>query len=211
MSEMTDAPTEYAQFWFDPVCPWAWITSRWMLEVEKVRPVTTEFRIMSLAYLNIEQRGGAGITDEYRERIEQAWGPVRVCAAAAEERGEDVLRDLYTALGNRFHVEGRRGDPSVIPEALTAAGLSPSLADAATSTDYDEFIKKSHHEAFDQVGLDVGTPVIRIRGNAFFGPVITPAPRGEAAGRLWDGFVLVSEADGFFEIKRSRDRRPSFE
>jgi hypothetical protein len=182
-----------------------------MLEVEKVRPVTTEFRIMSLAYLNLEQRGGEGISDEYRERMALAWGPVRICAAAAQERGDEVLRDLYTALGNRFHVEGRRGDPSVITEALADVGLSPDLTGAAGTTDYDELIKKSHHEAFDQVGLDVGTPVIRIRGNAFFGPVITPAPKGEAAGRLWDGFVLVSEADGFFEIKRSRDRRPSFE
>jgi hypothetical protein len=199
------------QFWFDPVCPWAWITSRWMLEVEKVRPVRTEWRIMSLAYLNLTQHEGKGLSEDYLERMNLAWGPVRVCAAAAKEKGPDILGPLYTALGTRFHVERRREDPAVIPESLADVGLPESLAAAASSTELDELIKASHHEAFDQVGLDVGTPVIRIGGNALFGPVITPAPKGEAAGRLWDGLVLVTEADGFFELKRTRDRKPSFE
>jgi DSBA-like thioredoxin domain len=199
------------QFWFDPVCPWAWITSRWMLEVQQVRPVRVEWRIMSLAYLNITQHEGEGLSEEYLERMSRAWGPVRVAAAAAEHSGSGILGPLYTALGTRFHVEGRREDPAVIPEALEEVGLPASLASAAESTDFDELIKISHHEAFDDVGLDVGTPVIRIGGKALFGPVITPAPRGEAAGRLWDGVVLVTEADGFFELKRTRDRKPSFE
>jgi len=199
------------QFWFDPVCPWAWITSRWMLEVEKVRPVRTDWRIMSLAYLNLMQHEGKGLTEEYQERMSRAWGPIRVCAAAAEQSGPGILGPLYTALGTRFHNEGRREDPAVITEALAEAGLPESLAKAATSTEYDEAIKRSHHEAFDDVGLDVGTPVIRIRGKALFGPVITPAPKGEAAGRLWDGVALVTEADGFFELKRTRNQKPSFE
>jgi hypothetical protein len=202
---------EKAQFWFDPACPWAWITSRWMLEVEKVRPVQTEWRIMSLAYLNLSQHEGKGLSDEYLERMKLAWGPVRVCAAAAQQKGPDILGPLYTAIGSRFHVEGRRQDPAVLPESLAEVGLPESLAEAAARTDLDEFIKRSHHEAFDEVGLDVGTPVIRIHGNALFGPVITPAPKGEAAGRLWDGLVLVTEADGFFELKRTRDRKPSFD
>jgi hypothetical protein len=182
-----------------------------MLEVEKVRPVQTEWRIMSLAYLNLEQHKGEGLSDEYKERMSHAWGPVRVCAAAAKEKGEEVLGPLYTAIGTRFHVQGRRGDDQVLPESIAEVGLPESLLEAATSTEYDEAIKKSHHDAFDQVGLDVGTPVIRIRGNALFGPVITPAPKGEAAGRLWDGMALVAESDGFFELKRTRDRRPTFE
>jgi hypothetical protein len=202
---------EEVQFWFDPICPWAWITSRWMLQVEKVRPVETDWRVMSLAYLNLTQHEGKGLSDDYLERMGRAWGPIRVCAAAAAEKGDGVLGDIYTALGTRFHVEGRREDPNVIPEALAEVGLPGSLAEAATSTEFDESIKKSHHEAFDQVGIDVGTPVIRVRGNAFFGPVVTPAPKGEAAGKLWDGFVLIAESDGVFEIKRTRDRRPSFE
>jgi hypothetical protein len=202
---------ETVEFWFDPLCPWAWITSRWMLEVEKVRPVHTDWRIMSLAYLNLVQHEGKGLSEDYVERMNRAWGPVRVCAAAAQENGQGILGPLYTAIGTRFHVQGRRDDPQAIPEALADVGLPASLASAAGSTDFDQIIKDSHHEAFDEVGLDVGTPVIRIRGRALFGPVITPAPRGEAAGELWDGLVLVSKADGFFELKRSRDRKPSFD
>jgi hypothetical protein len=202
---------EDMQFFFDPLCPWAWITSRWMLEVEKVRPVQVDWRIMSLAYLNLEQHEGKGLNEEYLARMAKAWGPVRVCAAAAAEAGPAILGPLYTAIGTRIHNQGRREDPAVLPEALAEVGLPASLADAAESIEFDEAIKKSHHEAFDEVGLDVGTPVIRIRGKALFGPVITPAPKGEAAGELWDGLVLVTKADGFFELKRSRDRRPSFD
>jgi 2-hydroxychromene-2-carboxylate isomerase len=202
---------EDVQFWFDPLCPWAWITSRWMLEVEQVRRVRTDWRIMSLAYLNLVQHEGKDLSPEYLERMGRAWGPIRVVAAAAQERGSDILGPLYTAIGTRFHVEGRREDPSVITEALEEVGLPASLASAAESEEFDEQIRRSHHAAFDEVGLDVGTPVIRIRGKAIFGPVITPAPKGEAAGRLWDGLVLVTEADGFFELKRTRDRKPSFE
>lgn len=210
MTTTFSAP-EPVQFWFDPLCPWAWITSRWMHEVEKVRPVQTDWRIMSLAYLNLQQHEAKGLSEEYTERMKRAWGPVRVCAAAAQEHGDGVLGGLYTAIGTRLHVQGRRDDPGVLPEALAEVGLPRSLSDAASSPELDDVIKKSHHEAFDQVGIDVGTPVIRVRGNAFFGPVMTPAPKGDVAGRLWDAFVVLSEIDGVYEIKRTRDRRPSFE
>ena len=202
---------EDVQFWFDPVCPWAWITSRWILQVQKVRPVRPDWRIMSLAYLNLTQHEGKDLSEDYLERMSRAWGPIRVCAAAAQHSGAGVLGPLYTALGTRVHVEGRREDPTVITEALAEAGLPEDLASAAKSTEFDDEIKRSHHEAFDDVGTDVGTPVIRIRGHAIFGPVITPAPKGEAAGRLWDGLVLLTGSDGFFELKRTRDRKPSFE
>ena len=202
---------EDMQFYFDPLCPWAWITSRWMLEVEKVRPVRVDWRIMSLAYLNLVQHEGKGLNEEYLERMNRAWGPVRVCAAAAADAGPEILGPLYTAIGTRFHNQGRREDPAVIPEALAEVGLPAWLADATETAEFDDVIKKSHHEAFDEVGLDVGTPVVKIRGKALFGPVITPAPKGEAAGELWDGLVLVSKADGFFELKRSRDRKPMFD
>lgn len=204
-------PAEKVQFWFDPVCPWAWITSRWMLEVEKVRPVVTEWKLMSLAYLNLTQHEGQGLSKDYLEMMERAWGPVRVCAAAAADKGPSILGPLYTALGIRFHNQGRRADPAAVAEALVEVGLSESLAEAAGSDAFDEAIKASHHEAFDQVGLDVGTPVIRVGTNAFFGPVMSPAARGEAAGRLWDAFVVITGADGVFEIKRTRDRKPIFE
>ena len=204
-------PQEDVQFWFDPLCPWAWITSRWILEVEKVRPVRADWRIMSLAYLNLEQHKGDGLSPEYLERMSKAWGPVRVCAAAAQQAGPGILGPLYTAIGTRIHNQKRRDDPELLPEALKEAGLPAELASAADSSEFDQQIKDSHNEAFDAVGTDVGTPVVRIRGQAIFGPVITPAPRGEAAGRLWDGVSLVTEADGFFELKRTRDRRPTFE
>jgi protein-disulfide isomerase-like protein with CxxC motif len=202
---------ETVQFWFDPVCPWAWITSRWMLEVEKVRPVRTDWRVMSLAYLNLTQHEGKGLGEDYLERMAKAWAPIRVVEAAAQERGPEVLLPLYTAMGTRFHVQGRRADPAVLTESLADVGLPQSLAGAADSSEFDEIIKASHHEAFDDVGLDVGTPVIRIRGKAIFGPVVTPAPKDEAAGRLFDGLALVTETDGFFELKRTRDRKPTFD
>ncbi|EGX60625.1 hypothetical protein SZN_06731 [Streptomyces zinciresistens K42] len=197
--------------WFDPLCPWAWITSRWLLEVEQVRPVRADWRIMSLAYLNLDQREGKGLSDDYRKLMERAWGSVRVCAAAAEHAGRPALGPLYTAIGTRLHNQRRREDPTVITEALAEAGLPASLAAAATSAQFDQLIKDSHHEAFDEVGLDVGTPVLRIAGTTLFGPVVTPAPRGEAAGRLWDGLLAVAATDGFFELKRTRDRKPSFD
>ncbi len=152
---MTGHPQEDVQFWFDPLCPWAWITSRWMLEVEKVRPVHTDWRIMSLAYLNLVQHEGKGLTEDYLERMGKAWGPIRVVAAAAQERGPDILGPIYTAIGTRHHVQGRREDPQVIPEALAEVGLPASLAGAADSTELDQLIKDSHNEAFDDVGLDV--------------------------------------------------------
>jgi hypothetical protein len=210
MTEQAQSP-ENVQFWFDPLCPWAWITSRWMLEVEKVRPVKTDWRIMSLAYLNLIQHEAKGLSEEYVERMRRGWGPVRVVAAAAQHSGSGVVGPLYTAIGTRLHNQGRRDDPKILPEALAEVGLPESLASAAESTEYDQIIKDSHHEAFDDVGLDVGTPVIRIRGKSLFGPVITPAPKGEEAGELWDGLVLVIKTDGFFELKRSRDRKPSFD
>lgn len=196
-----------ADFWFDPVCPWAWLASRWMLEVEKVRPVTTRWHVMSLAVLNEKKEG---LSEDYRRGLEKAWGPVRVCIAAEEKMGGDVLLPLYTALGTRIHLEQRRDD-DVIHDALAAAGLPPELADAATSSEYDDALRRSHHEGMDPVGYDVGTPVIHVGGIAFFGPVVTPAPKGEDAGKLWDGVRLVAATEGFYELKRTREKGPIFD
>ncbi|WP_152363254.1 disulfide bond formation protein DsbA [Microlunatus speluncae] len=210
---MTDsaASTLEVPFWFDPLCPWAWITSRWLLEVEQVRAVKADWRIMSLAYLNLVQRNGEGLSPEYRQLMERAWGNVRVCAAAADRHGPGVLGPLYTAIGIRLHNQRRREDPTIITDALAEVGLTPSLANVATTTEFDALVIASHREAFDAVGLDVGTPILRIAETTLFGPVVTPCPRGEAAGRLWDGLVLIAQTDGFFELKRSRDRKASFQ
>jgi len=201
-------PRNRADFWFDPLCPWAWITSRWMLEVEKVRPVDVRWHVMSLAYLN---SGRDELSDAYKERMKQAWGPVRVCTAAAQQHGDAVLLPLYTAIGTRFHDQKLPRDKDTMVAALAEVGLPVALADAAEETNFDDAVKASHDDGIGQVGMDVGTPVISVNGNAIFGPVVTPTPRGEAAGRLWDGVVLVMSTDGFFELKRSRNRPPSFE
>jgi protein-disulfide isomerase-like protein with CxxC motif len=197
-----------ADFWFDPVCPWAWITSRWILEVEKVRDVEVRWHVMSLAILN---GGREGLPEKYREAMQLAWGPVRVCAAAEQARGPEMLLPLYTALGNQFHVAQAPRERATIEAALAEAGLPVDLANALQDTSYDEAITRSHHEGMDPVGEDVGTPVIHVDGTAIFGPVVTPAPRGEDAGRLWDGVLLVTGVPGFYELKRTRDQPPAFD
>lgn len=195
-------------FWFDPLCPWAWITSRWMLEVQKVRPVNPRWHVMSLAMLNENKEG---LPERYRESMKKAWGPVRVAIAAEQKFGPQVLGPLYTAIGTRFHHEKAERDRGTIEAALAEAGLPAELADAMESADYDEALRASHCDGMDRVGYEVGTPVISVGGFSCFGPVVSPIPRGEAAARLWDGFLLVAGTDGFFELKRSRTRDPIFD
>jgi hypothetical protein len=197
--------------WVDPACPWAWITSRWLLEVERVRDVRVRFHVMSLAVLN-ENRD---VSDSYRELLTRAWGPVRVMIAAEQAHGSAILRPLYNAMGTRIHLRQAGLGRDMIVGALQEAGLSPALAAAADSDEYDAQLRASHAAGMGPVGEDVGTPVIhvpRLDGEpiAFFGPVVTPAPRGEAAGRLWDGVLAVAGTDGFFELKRTRTRGPIF-
>jgi 2-hydroxychromene-2-carboxylate isomerase len=201
-----DAPTP-VDFWFDPLCPWAWITSRWILEVEKLRSIEVRWHVMSLAVLNEDK----DIPEEYRKGLAEAWGPVRVCIAAEQKYGSEVLGRLYTELGTRRHHEKQKFTREYFEAALTAAGLDPALADAAESTAYDEAVRASHKDGIDRVGQEVGTPVIEVEGSAFFGPVLSPIPRGEAAAKLWDGVVAVASTDGFFELKRTRTREPIFD
>jgi protein-disulfide isomerase-like protein with CxxC motif len=205
MAEQEPTPVD---FWFDPLCPWAWIASRWMLEVEQVRPVQVHWHVMSLAVLN---EGKDDMTEQYQELMKQAWGPVRVAIAAEQKYGSDVLGPLYTALGNRFHLEKAPKDRATIEAALAAAGLPAELADAMDSTEYDEAVRASHADGIDRVGYEVGTPVISVNDTAIFGPVVSPIPRGDAAAKLWDGVMLVTQTDGFFELKRSRTRDPIFD
>jgi 2-hydroxychromene-2-carboxylate isomerase len=205
MPEQEPTPVD---FWFDPLCPWAWITSRWMLEAENVRPITARWHVMSLAVLNENKED---LPEGYKERLQQAWGPVRVCIAAEQKYGPEVLLPLYTAIGTRFHDQKAERDRETIAAAIAEAGLPAELIDALDSTEYDEAVRASHKDGMDRVGYEVGTPVISVEGTSFFGPVISPIPRGEAAGKLWDGVVLVAGTDGFFELKRSRTRDPIFD
>jgi protein-disulfide isomerase-like protein with CxxC motif len=189
-----------ADFWFDPLCPFAWITSRWMLEVEQVRDVQVTWRVMSLAYLNQDK----DVPDDYREFLKDAWQPVRVCIAAEDRHGNEALLPLYTALGNRIHRDGRAADRDLIAESLAEAGLDADLVDAMDDASLDHAVAKSHREGMDQVGDDVGTPTISFQGSAFFGPVLSKIPRGEDAGVLWDGCLTLARFPYFSELKRSR-------
>ena len=217
MSETATTPAKTpVDFWFDPLCPWAWMTSRWVLEVEKVRDIQVSWHVMSLAVLN-ENRLDE-LPEQYAENMRpggKSWGPVRVVIAAQQLHGDEVVGKLYTALGTHIHNEGLGVTPESIALALSDVGLPADLIEYADKDTYDTELRASHKEGIEKVGQDVGTPVIAVPGPdgeqiAFFGPVVTPAPKGEEAARLWDGTVAVASVPGFYELKRTRTNGPDF-
>ena len=203
---MTATAKASVEMWFDPICPWAWITSRWLMEVERIRDVEVTWSVMSLSVLNEER----DLPERYRDKMETSWAPVRVIVAAAREHGPMVIKPLYDAMGTRIHLGGEEDFRKVIAESLDEVGLPADLIKFADTTEIDVDLRKTHQRAMDLVGDDVGTPVISVEGIAFFGPVVSPAPTGEDAGRLWDGCLLVGRTPGFFEIKRTRSVGPIF-
>ena len=196
--------TTTVDFWFDPTCPWAWMTSRWMLEVEKVRDVKTVFHVMSLSVLN----DGRDLPEDYLAHMKDAWLPARAALLVEQRHGSEKLREFYTEIGTRFHLQREPKTPDVVRAALAAVGADEEIADLAQTDAFDDDLRRSHHEGMDPVGDEVGTPVLRINGMSLFGPVISPAPKGEEAGSLFDGVEKVTAYPGFFELKRTRTVGP---
>ncbi|MGP4032239.1 mycothiol-dependent nitroreductase Rv2466c family protein [Pseudarthrobacter sp. 1C304] len=199
--------TNKADFWFDPMCPFAWVTSRWISEVEDVRDISTDWHVMSLSVLN---EGRDDLPEEYRALMAKAWAPVRVITAAAEQHGSTYVKALYDAMGTKIHNEGNKDIGEVIAKSLADVGLPAGLAAAGDSDEFDAALRASHEAGISLVGQDVGTPVVAFNGTAFFGPVLTRIPRGEEAGRLWDATVTLASFPSFFELKRSRTESPVF-
>jgi hypothetical protein len=206
-NDTTRQGPDTVEMWFDPMCPWAWMTSRWLMEVEKLRDLEVTWSVMSLAVLNEHRHD---LDAAYRARMDEAWGPVRVIIAAAEGHGHSVVKPLYDAMGTRIHLRRMSNFDDVIRESLEEVGLPAELAREAHHKKFDAALHRSHKRGISLVGTDVGTPIIAVGGVAFFGPVVTPAPKGEDAARLWDGCVLVAGTPGFFELKRSRTEGPIF-
>lgn len=198
--------TPVVDFWFDPACPWAWMTSRWITEVAQHRDVDLRWHVMSLSVLN----EGRDLDEGYRRLMDDSWAAVRVLVAAARDHGDEVLGPLYTALGTRRHPGGRQDTDAIIAESLAEVGLPAELAAVGRTGEVDDLLRASHAEAVALVGDDVGTPVVAIDGAGYFGPVITPAPTGQAALDMFDGLVLMTRVPGFYELKRSRTADPSF-
>lgn len=203
------ASTPSVEFWFDPICPWCWMTSRWAAEVSQVRGFEIVWHPISLKVINEENNGG-----EPHDGHIQGHRLGRVVEAARVAIGESAVGKLYTEMGNRVHPGENRDFDAIIAESLATLDIDDALAAtlraAADSEASDAQLRTNTLHALEIAGPDVGVPIISIDGNAFFGPVMTPAPTGEDALRLWDGVSAVASVPGFYELKRGRTTGPQF-
>ena len=190
-SEQAAQQDPQVRMWFDPTCPWAWMTSRWLGEVAETRGFDVDWQVMSLAVLN----EGRDLPEAYAAMMPRSMRMTRLVTAARTAGGDAVVKPLYDALGERIH--------------LAEAGLDAALVEESDA--HDAALRSSHQTAIDLVGDDVGTPVVAVDDVAFFGPVVSPAPKGAEALRLFDGVVAAASIEGFFELKRTRTRGPRFD
>jgi hypothetical protein len=202
--------TTVVDFWFDLVCPYSWIGSRWLLEVERYRPVAIRWHVMSLYLLNAHR------TDDptYVDYLLEVTGPARVASAARERFGDGVLRDLYTAFGTRIFDHWRYPDAAECREAMRAAladvQLPGGLLDRFDESGVDDALRRSHAAGVQPVGDEAGTPTFHVGGTALYGPVLNAIPRGEAALRVFDAAVSLAGVPDFFELKRTRTAEPVY-
>lgn len=205
------APAVRVDFWFDPVCPWTWLTAEWLREVARLRPLEIQWHIMSLSVLN----EGREMPAEYVELLRRAWRPVRVLTAAQQQHGDEAVGPLFLEIGSRYHRDGRSDDDRIFAESLAGADLPADLLAAADSPEWDDTLRASHAEAMALVGDDVGSPVIRLPDTApdvaYFGPVVNPVPRGDDALRLWTGIEALVSTPQLYELKRTRTTDPLIE
>lgn len=207
MNSATEQRVESIEFWFDPVCPWAWMTSRWMTEVSETLGHEVTWRPFSLAILNENNDD-----DAHHEAHQRSFSLGQALAATQRDHGNEAVWKLYTELGNRIHLEGREDTAEVLGEAVEAAGLPESIAQTATF-DHDDSasrLRESTEAGITAVGPGVGIPIISINGKTFFGPVVTPRPKGEDAINLWNALYYATQTPGFYELKRGREVGPDF-
>ncbi len=190
-----------AHLWFDPTCPFTWATSCWLRDTAPTQGARVEWHLMSLAVLN----DGSEVPEQHREAMALSWRPLRLLAAAGRTAGNEAVGALFTALGTRLHEQHRALDDALLVESLEEAGLPADLLAAADDAAHDDAVRASHAQAQERVETDSGSPVLALDdGPAWFGPVVSPVPAGQAATDLWLGLASLSRVAQFSELKRGR-------
>ena len=202
--------SDQVEFYWDPICPWCWITSRWMEDVRRQKDIHVTWRFFSLKMFNAER----DVSPDLSILHSMGLRALRIAAAVRAKHGNEGVARLYTLMGTSYHHDQEDIDePEVAQAILERGGFAPTLATAVEDSDWDKTIETDMARAAAKVGNDVGVPIIVLNGGegpGFFGPVISPAPTGEVAVALWEGLIAVGRTPGFFELKRTREIGPRF-